>query len=446
MAIISTGYIPRPWFIPIHLQRRRRNISVIHRRAGKTVGWSNDQIDKIARFDRNCPLTGKPLRDPHAGYMATTIGQAKAVAWDYYKYYTKNFPGVKCYENDLIITYNHPRGKAHHFLFGADNFDAKRGVYFDDLMYDEFQDMHPDVRDKVFLPTLEDREGSETISGTPKGDNRFKELFYTAMALSSDPNSEWFAILQNIYQTGVFNPAQIEKMKKEYSDEAWRQEFLCDFNAAPSGHYYQKYMDELASNGRIRSVPHDPSYAVTTSWDLGVSDSLAIWFHQEVGNEIRVIDYYEEHGKGLPEHLKILHAKPYNYNMHIFPHDVCVRELQSGKSRLQFLNEQGLKNIEYNVRTESVAEDIEIVRRVLPMCYFDATKCAKGISALRSYERKWDTLKKSYAVQPLHNWASNGADAFRTFAIAYRPGFGRHWGALRNDLPEVADSQYDLFN
>ncbi len=445
MQTISTGYVARPWFIPIHLQRRRRNISVVHRRSGKTVGWINDQIDNILRFNRLCPTTGLPLRDPHAGYMATTIGQAKSVAWDYYKYYTRNIPNVKYYENDLIVTFPCPTGKASLFLFGADNFDAKRGNYYDELFYDEFQDMHPDVRDKVFLPTLDDREGREVISGTPKGDNRFKELYTNAIISMQDPESEWFGILQNIYQTGVFSPEKIAKMKLEYTDEAWRQEYLCDFSAAPSGHYYQKHMDALTAQNRITSVPFDPSYPVTTAWDLGISDSMAIWFIQEVGKEIRVIDYHEDHGGGLPAAVKLLHSKPYNYNLHILPHDVMVRELQSPKTRLQYLIDNGIKNVEVNARTNNVAEDIDVVRRILPMCFFDKDKCKNGIRALRAYERKWDPMKKTYANHPLHNWASNGSDGFRTFCMAYRPGFGQQWGAIRNDLPQVADSDYDLF-
>jgi len=441
---ISTGYAPRPWQSRIHRSKKKRNVIVVHRRGGKTVLFINEIADESVKFTKMSPFDGSPLRNPQYAYIANTIGQAKKVAWDYLKHYTKNFPGWKAYENELKVTYDHPRGKCTIYCLGADNYDAHRGLYFDGIVYDEFADMHPDVRDKVFNPTLDDRDGWEIVGGTPKGDNRFKQLYLTALADAQNPNSEWFCTIQSIYDTGVFQPHQIENMKKQYSLEAWRQEYECDFSAAPAGYYYQRLMDEALSQGRITSVPHDPSSPVSTYWDIGVSDSTAIWFAQEQGKEIHMIDYMEDHGKGLDFWVRQVHQRPYNYNAHVFPHDIAARSLETAKPRITFLHEQGLRNVRVMPKSASVADDVEAVRRILPKIWFDAVKCKVGIEALRAYQRKWDPLHKVFSDKPQHDFASHAADAIRQFAMAYEPGFGRHWGEERNDLPETADSSYDI--
>jgi hypothetical protein len=56
----------------------------------------------------------------------------------------------------------------------------------------------------------------------------------------------------------------------------------------------------------------------------------------------------------------------------------------------------------------------------LPSCWFDEKRCHRGIDALCNYEKKWDAKNKVFQQKPLHNWASNGADAFRYMAMASR--------------------------
>ena len=71
-------------------------------------------------------------------------------------------------------------------------------------------------------------------------------------------------------------------------------------------------------------------------------------------------------------------------------------------------------------RTESLVSSINQTRAVLPACYFHEDKCADGIAAMEAYRREWDDKLGDYKQEPLHDWASNGADAFRQFAQGYR--------------------------
>ncbi len=166
---------------------------------------------------------------------------------------------------------------------------------------------------------------------------------------------------------------------------------------------------------RICRVPYDPSKTVDTWWDLGLRDSMAIWFAQRVGREVRLIDYYEMTGEGLPHYAKMLREKGYVYGRHIGPHDIEVREIGTGKSRREAAAALGIK---FDVAPKLGVEDgIEAARSLLPMCVFDEKNCARGIEALRQYRKSWDDRLKVFQDHPLHDWASHGADAFRTGAV-----------------------------
>lgn len=437
---ITTGYFPRKWQQEVHDNVKRHNILVFHRRAGKTVVAVNEIIDKAIHFDKKCPLTGKPLMNPQFAFVATTRAQVENIAWQYFKDYLKDIPGIKFNEQKLRATFPHPRGKCTIYLFGAENFDAMRGIYLDGYVLDEYADMHPDVRDKVLLPTLSDRRGWEIIIGTPKGENAFKTLYDYAQ----DNRDVWYSGLMNVEQTKILPDDELKMLKATMSDEAYRQEYLCDFNAAPSGKYYQRYVDDARREGRITNVPYDNSLPVITYWDLGFNDSTAIWFIQEVGREVHVIDYLEEHGKGLEFYVDALYEKPYKYAQHKLPHDAEHHELSTGRTRVDFLRDCGLEDIEVLPRSKNVAEDIHATRQFLPKCWFDREKCHYGLKALSAYERLWDSKKKVYADKPLHNWASHGADAFRQVAVDYRPGFGSGRMHTIANLPNTAISDYDI--
>lgn len=440
---VDTGYVPRKWQARAHHLLKRHNVLVFHRRGGKSVFSVNVIKDKIIKFDKMCPTTGRPLKDPQFAFVATTRQQVEQIAWKYFKEYFKNFPGVKFNESKLRCTFPHPRGLCTIYLFGAENFDAMRGIYLDGYVLDEYADMHPDVRDKVLLPTLSDRLGWEIIIGTPKGENAFKRIYDFALdAQYTEDKDDWYTCLYRASETGILPPTELRMLKRTMSEEAYAQEYECDFNAAPSGKYYQKYIDDARREGRITSVPYDRSVPVSTFWDLGYNDSTALWFVQEVGREIRVLEYLEEHGKGLEWYVNQIDARPYMYNTHYLPHDANHHELSTGRTRVEFLEDHGLENIEVVPKTNNVAEDIHAVRQILPQCWFDSNLTAKGINCLTNYERKWDARLQIYSDKPLHNWASHGSDAFRTFAMAYQPGFSR--SSMRRDLPKQGVSDYDI--
>jgi phage terminase large subunit len=223
-----------------------------------------------------------------------------------------------------------------------------------------------------------------------------------------------------------------QKLRPDVYDHVWEGAFLIHVEGA----YYTVEMREANAEGRIGSAPYDRSVGVVTAWDLGVGDSTAIWFAQMVGPEVRLIDYYESSGVGLDHYVAVLNSRGYNYTDHILPHDVRVRELGTGKSRLETLDNLGVRPITIAAQL-NVDDGIQAVRSLLGRSWFDEEKCERGIDCLRQYRRDYDENNKSFKARPLHDWSSHGADAMRYLAIGYRP--MSQWGeSIRRNIKGVA--------
>lgn len=216
MAAIDLGFRPRAWQDGCFRGFKRFSVLVCHRRAGKTVMAVMRLLDAALRSRRE--------RSRYA-YIAPLLKQAKGIAWDYVKHYARQVPGTEINESELWVQF--PNG-ARIRIYGADNPDSLRGLYFDGVVMDELAQMKPSLWEEVVLPTLTDRQGWALFIGTPKGINLFSELYYRAL---KDP--EWFAALFTVYDTDALPPEEIERAKRETrSENVWRQEYLCDFNAS----------------------------------------------------------------------------------------------------------------------------------------------------------------------------------------------------------------------
>lgn len=208
-----------------------------------------------------------------------------------------------------------------------------------------------------------------------------------------------------------------EKMKEEFPSTVDEP-----FEVAIVGSYYGAILARMRRQGRIRKVPLVESVPVNTFWDLGRNDVTAIWFHQFTAGEHRFVRYYEDGHVGLKEHWEFLEAFRQEHRCvwgrHFLPHDAENRNLEHNQSRVERLAELGMdpRSIEVVERIEDVNDGIELVRRALPNCWFDAEGCDKGLMCLEQYQKEWDERHGVFRNRPLHNHASNGADAFRGFA------------------------------
>lgn len=405
MTTIDLGYRSRQQFVPFHKRKQRWSCIVAHRRAGKTVACIMDLVDAALRCD-------KP--NGRYAYIAPHFVQAKDVAWQYLKQYTAPLPQVQINESELRIDL--PANGARLRLYGAENYDRMRGVYFDGVIMDEYADMDPRAWSEVVRPALSDRKGWATFIGTPKGKNAFFDIWDAAKK-----DQGWYTTMLRASETGLVDDAELDDARKMMSEEQFEQEYECSFEAAIVGAYYGKDMAQADKDGRIRSVTWEPSEPVYTAWDLGLDDATAVWFAQIIGSEIRIIDYYETNNTALRDIPRVLlNEKPYTYAEHYLPHDVEIRELMTATSRKDSLEQLGLRPVVVASR-QSVEEGINAVRNMLPKCWFDEVKCARGIECLKQYQREWDEKHKVFRQRPLHDWTSHGADAFRYLAMMLQP-------------------------
>ena len=408
--IIETGYAPRDLQAEIHRSLERFNVLVCHRRFGKTVLCINELIDQCLRCER-------PM--PRFGYIAPFFKQAKQVAFDYLRGFTKDIPGVKVNQSELRVDLP---GDRRIQLYGADNPDALRGIYLDGVVLDEYAQMSPRLWGEVIRPILADREGWAIFIGTPMGHNEFFGIYDRA---KDRPN--WFRAMYKASETGVLSMAELTDMKGNMTADEYDQELECSFTAAIRGAYYGHLMAEADGAGRIGSVPYDPEFFVDTCWDLGIGDPTAIWFTQRVGAEIHVIDYYEATGEGLKHYADLLDewgkpvsrgGKGYLYGEHVAPHDIEARQLGTGEVLKQTASKLGIK---FQVAPMHRIEDgIQAVRNLIPKCWFDSLRCHRGIEALRQYRPDWDDVRQVFRSKPLHDWTSHPCDAFR-YGAFYKP-------------------------
>ncbi len=403
MIDVQIPYAPRPLQIAIHdqLDAHRFGVVVCHRRFGKTVLAVNHLLKGALTCARE---------RPRFAYIAPTYRQAKTVAWDYAKHYARPVPGTLFNEAELRVDLPNT-GQVR--LFGADNPDALRGIYLDGVVLDEFGLMQGKVWTEVLRPALSDRMGWGTFIGTPNGKNAFWELRDYA---STDP--EWFLSEYKASQTGIIPQVELDSARRSMSEDEYAQEYECSFEASVRGSIYTREFAYLRAEGRIKSVPWEPSIPVHTAWDLGMGDSTAIWFVQMTNNEARCIDYYESSGEALGHYVNKLQSKPYTYGRHTLPHDAEVRELGSGRSRVEILQSLGVKGD--ICKPMKLDDGIEAARLFLKRCWFDQVKCKQGIEALQNYRREENTRTGELRSEPVHDWASHGADAFRYAAIAMK--------------------------
>lgn len=391
----------------------QRAIYVWHRRAGKDLFGLNWLISEA--------IFGTPGTYWH---IFPSFKQGKRAIWQesdlngrkYLDYFPKELIVGK--PNDQEMKIKLWNGSIYQIV-GSDDVDSLRGSGVKGVILSEFAEQRPNVWETI-EPMIMASRGWALFNFTPKGRNHAFDLYNMA-----EKNPKWYCQTLTVDDTKeqVFTKEQIEQTKQQFLDsgktlDLFNQEYYCSFNNAIEGAYYSEQLAKAREEGRIAKVPHDSRLEVDTWWDLGVNDSTAIWFSQQVGNEIRWIDFYQDNGKGLADYIKLVKEKPYIYNTHNAPHDIEVREFTSGKSRLEIAQSLGLTF--ERVPNIPVQDGIDAVRMIFSRCVFDEEKCKDGLNSLSHYRKEFDEKRVVFKDKPYHDWASDAADAFRYGAVGIR--------------------------
>ena len=407
----------------------KRAVWVAHRRSGKDKTMINfvakSMYERVGAYY----------------YVFPTYKQAKKVIWNGmdrsgFKF-TDHFPKELRRRTDngemLIETKNNSIFQ----LIGSDHIDSLMGANPVGVVFSEWSLQNPAAWDYL-RPILAENGGWAAFIYTPRGKNHGFTTLQTARAFPD----QWYSLVSTVEDTkaipwDVLAQEREEILRKDPSGALYEQEYMCSFEVPIQGSYFGNQMLDADREGRITSVPYDMNTFVNTAWDLGMDDSMTIWFYQVAGREYHLIDYMTGSGEGINYYISELNKKPYVYGDHYAPHDISVRELGTGKSRLEVAKSLG---IDFKVVPMMPVEDgVQAVRNILNRCWFDKTACEKGIDCLMSYHKEWDDDNQVFKSHPEHDWASHGADSFRYFAVSQRDiinsGQGNTITAKHNDDP-----------
>jgi len=415
--------LPYKWK-PRHYQKKlwkylmnggKRALCIWHRRSGK---------DECALHWTACAMFERVGTYWH---MLPEASQARKAIWEAINPHTgkrridEAFPHElreTTRENEMFIRF--VNGSTWQVI-GSDNFDSLVGSPPVGMVASEWALSDP--KSWAYLrPILAENGGWVLFVTTPRGKNHCYKMLE---AVKDDP--DWFTEVLTVDETMAIPRATVERelkeLRAEYGDEhglaMFRQEYYSSFEAAVIGSYYGDLMENALQEGRITRIPVVPGAPVYTAWDIGYGDSTAIWFCQMVGREPRIIDYYENSGKGLEHYVTEINKRDFNYAQHFLPHDAGHGSMRTGKSMDEQMIDMGMNKKLLTVMDRTDVEaGIAQVRTFLPQVWFDVERAKRGVDCLKAYQRKWDEKKKAFANVPLHNWASDGADAFRYLAVA----------------------------
>lgn len=407
----------------------KRAVCVWHRRAGKDL------------MSINHTATAAVQRVGLYWHLLPTYSQGRKIVWDGAtrdgRKFLDAFPDeIVQHRHNVDMRLTLVNGSIFQVV-GSDNVNRLMGANPIGCIFSEYSLQDPNAWEYI-RPILAENGGWALFIYTARGRNHGYELLKTAQK-----NEKWFSEVLTADDTGAITREAIEEERESgMPEEMIQQEFYCSFDAPLVGAYFGTAMSKALADGRITRVPYEPLLEVHTAWDLGMADTTSIWFFQTSHNEIRLIDFFQNSGEGLQYYARILREKDYLYGDHYGPHDLQVREMGTGKSRLEVAKELGIK---FKVAPHiGLDNGIEAVRNILPKCYFDSDKCSDGIEALRQYRKDWDSKKRRFRDQPIHDWSSHPADAFRMMAVSIKDRFTRKKSQFI--LPQYAvQNNYDPF-
>jgi len=432
ITLPNNGWHPRPDQINLwrYLEKGgKRAVEVAHRRWGK---------DDVALH-----FTAKESQKRIGNYwhMLPEYGQGRKAIWNAInprtglKRINEAFPEAmrnRTLNQEMYIEF---RNGSSWQVVGSDNYNSIVGAPPVGIVLSEWAISNP-MAWAYLAPIIEENNGFAIFIYTSRGNNHGKTTYEHGLTTEG-----WFSEKTTAEMTDVFTIKQLKNIKAEYikifgkelGGAMFNQEYLCSFSGATLGAYFAQQIEKARSTGRIGKVPHRSGIEVDTFWDLGVDDSMTIWFMQPVGQSYNFIDYYEASGYGLEHYAKVMkgqkegseHRGEYVYGNHYMPHDAAQREMTNSeiaKSRVEVAEGLGIKPIEVVPRARNmeliVNVHIPAVRNILSQCNFDEILCADGISGLENYRAEYDNKKKKLGNRPVHDWSSHPSSAFITFAVS----------------------------
>lgn len=305
---------------------------------------------------------------------------------------------------------------------GSDSVDHLVGAGLAGLTCSEFGLWRPTAYD-LLRPILREAHAWATFIFTPRGHNHAWKLYQKAKT-----NPRWFLSHKTIYDAGRYTKAEADAILAEEREEGMleeliQQEYLTDFTAANVGSYWGNLLAELERRGALADFEHERD-GIWAAFDLGISDSTAIWAFRVTDDGADFVAHYEASSQPLSHYFDKLEEWEkklgFRYAGVILPHDAKARTVQTGLSVYdQFLARYGAGRL-HLIPPLDVLDGIQAVRRLLQQNVRFHPRCNErdGIEAIRQYHRTYDEARKVFLLHPEHDWSSHSADALRYAALS----------------------------
>lgn len=478
-------FVPREYQYPVlryydEMPNRQRAFLLAHRRTGKDLlAWNilvKETQKRVGTYWHVLPL----------------LNQARKIIWtgstkDGVPFLDFIPPPLIASKRDDDMSIRLTNGSLIQ-LVGADRIDSLMGSNPVGVNLSEFALMKPSVWDYL-SPILNENDGWANFITTPRGRNHAFDLFKSMVDAANNKGAKYFVQVLTVDDTRkpvldsngnkiigrdgmpvmipVIPPEAIQEQRDlNVPEEILQQEYYCSFEAGMVGAYYSEAIAKLEKEGRaVRDLNmYNPKLPVYTAWDIGFSDSMAIWYFQIDRKNINVIEYNEFVGRSLIECCYIVqgkwselrdqcgwsddqvsktmslyqHHEGYNYKIHFGPHDLDQTDISIGVTRRSVAKQHGIK-FKLVARTD-VQSGIDLVRRILINVHFELTRTNDGVRALKEYHKEWNETKQMYDEKPCHDWSSHGSDAFRYLAQAVVSYIDK---SLDRKTPENAEHQFN---
>lgn len=407
---IQEKFQPRPYQLPLLKafdNGTRRLVQVWHRRSGKDITDLNLVVAEMARVVGNY------------FYAFPEYAQGKKALWEgigkdgkrYLEYFPKQWIAGKPNDSEMKIRF---KNGSIFRVVGVEDVDSIMGANPRGIVFSEYSLQNPKAWEYL-RPILAENKGWAIFNYTPRGKNHGYKMFEMA---KQNPN--WFCEKLTVDDTNSITLEDIDEERKSgMTEDMIQQEFYCSFISAIQGSIYWNEVDQAEKNQQFVDVPYDERMLVHTVWDLGKDDTNTIGFYQSNGLTVRKIDYLSGNKIGLPDWIRKVKEKPYQYGRHFAPHDIQVSDysLSGNMSRWEVARDLG---IEFQIVPNIPVQDgIEAGRRFFKRLYIDKTRCAEFLEAIPQYTRVYDEDNKIFKDKPLHDWTSHYADEHRYAAIIW---------------------------
>jgi phage terminase large subunit len=399
--------------------KKRRLIEIAHRR------WGKDEIALNATRDL-------ALRRPASYWHALPeYAQARKAIWAAVNPHTgkrridEAFPmAIRESTNEQEMFIKLVNGATWQIV-GSDRYNALVGASVAGVVFSEWALCNPSAWGYV-RPMVEENNGWAAFITTPRGNNHAKAMLDMAKA-----NSNWFAEVSSVLETGALTQEALAEALQEYQAiygldfgrAMFEQEYLCSFTGAMVGAYFGAEMSKAEREGRICVAPIDPKHPVHTAWDLGKATNNPIWCFQVIGAQLRVVDFYQPESDDLEEWCVWLNERGYKGNDYV-PHDILVTEWGSKRTRIETLRALGRKP--QRIPKVSVADGLQAGRAAINSAVFHGgddergARVAHGIEGLKAYRREWDDERKTFRENPVKDWAEHIGSAWRYLGLSWR--------------------------